>query len=973
MASLMKPLTSLMPAAAAAVGVMGLLGPVTPGAVGQLDAAPAGVGLGEGGGRGGVVAIRAGRVMPVAEGSPWVIEDGVILIEDGVITAVGRADEVAIPAGARVYHEPRGVATPGLVAAWSGVAGEHGGEASISGAYNAGDAFDAFADYRPVLASGVTAAHLNPGGHRLVSGHGAVARMGGVGVSGVLIARSDLSVNLTERADNPPAKQQLLIPPSSAYEIEPAVRQRPAGAMERALAIREALAGSGETDAAGGAVGQDDWHLRSFRESWAQGTRLRVQAERAADLRRALAFMSASGREGYLVGGAEAAEAAAEIAGAGVGLVYAVEVARLDGPDADLGPGPDVVERELAGLASLGGLKLALAVPPEASLTQLRGAAVTAARAGLGERRALEAVTRTAAELIGAGDRIGSLEAGKHGDVVVFAGDPMESASGVLWAFVGGEPGYSADAASGEPGRDGVGRGGTVVVRGGTVWLGPGQELRDAEVLIEDGVIRSIGHRVARPRAARFVDAGEDGFVAPGLIDALGHLGLGGDRAATGTEHELTRLLGAADGPSLRVARSGVTTVVQAPYAYSRTGSRLSAAKTAGVTREDRVAESIAGVALSVVGDDPLTIADRLEGEIKKAEAYAKKWDEYGKALREWEGARAKGGEGAGGAGGDGGVVEEVVTEGGTGDAVTGIWQLTASGGPLPQSVSGPVSLRLRGNQVEGRVTAPEAAAIPHRIVGTFESGRLSGRIEVDAGPLGNPTFEATIADDRLTGTITVATFSFTVEGPRVDKTAQDFSVTVRSRRTTGKDGRPLPPPVDERLEPWRRVLSGEAALSVEAETAAEIEAVVSSVAEGRKLGLVLIGASDADALADRIRAAKVGVVVPRRLESPRRFAPYFQAGDLASRGVSIALGSRAEDGARLLPRLGVEAVSRGLGADAALAAMTVEAARMHRIDDRVGSIAVGRDGDLVIFSGRPFIEGAEVVAVIIDGREVPR
>ncbi|RMF75021.1 MAG: hypothetical protein D6744_13940 [Planctomycetota bacterium] len=64
-------------------------------------------------------------------------------------------------------------------------------------------------------------------------------------------------------------------------------------------------------------------------------------------------------------------------------------------------------------------------------------------------------------------------------------------------------------------------------------------------------------------------------------------------------------------------------------------------------------------------------------------------------------------------------------------------------------------------------------------------------------------------------------------------------------------------------------------------------------------------------------------------------------------------------------------AAQRGMGGDGALRALTCDAAKMYRIDDRVGRLAPGRDGDLLIFSGHPFDAGSRLLRVIVGGREV--
>ena len=61
-------------------------------------------------------------------------------------------------------------------------------------------------------------------------------------------------------------------------------------------------------------------------------------------------------------------------------------------------------------------------------------------------------------------------------------------------------------------------------------------------------------------------------------------------------------------------------------------------------------------------------------------------------------------------------------------------------------------------------------------------------------------------------------------------------------------------------------------------------------------------------------------------------------------------------------------AVGRGLPPEQALRALTVDAARLLRIDDRIGSLAVGKDADLALFDGDPFEYTTHCVGTVIDG-----
>ena len=54
-----------------------------------------------------------------------------------------------------------------------------------------------------------------------------------------------------------------------------------------------------------------------------------------------------------------------------------------------------------------------------------------------------------------------------------------------------------------------------------------------------------------------------------------------------------------------------------------------------------------------------------------------------------------------------------------------------------------------------------------------------------------------------------------------------------------------------------------------------------------------------------------------------------------------------------------------------ALAALTLNGARMLRLDDRLGSLEVGKDADFVLLSGPPFSVYSQVLETWIDGERV--
>lgn len=73
------------------------------------------------------------------------------------------------------------------------------------------------------------------------------------------------------------------------------------------------------------------------------------------------------------------------------------------------------------------------------------------------------------------------------------------------------------------------------------------------------------------------------------------------------------------------------------------------------------------------------------------------------------------------------------------------------------------------------------------------------------------------------------------------------------------------------------------------------------------------------------------------------------------------------------LPVCAALAVREGLPEDAALRSITINAARITGIDDRVGSLEVGKDADIAVFSGHPLDFRSRCVLCTVDGQVAHR
>jgi imidazolonepropionase-like amidohydrolase len=96
-----------------------------------------------------------------------------------------------------------------------------------------------------------------------------------------------------------------------------------------------------------------------------------------------------------------------------------------------------------------------------------------------------------------------------------------------------------------------------------------------------------------------------------------------------------------------------------------------------------------------------------------------------------------------------------------------------------------------------------------------------------------------------------------------------------------------------------------------------------------------------------------------------------YNAAVMAKKGVVVSLNS---DDAELMRRLNTEAAKAmkygGMTETEALAMVTINPAKQLAIDNRVGSIEVGKDADIVIYDKDPLSTFAKVQKVLIDGQK---
>ncbi len=192
-------------------------------------------------------------------------------------------------------------------------------------------------------------------------------------------------------------------------------------------------------------------------------------------------------------------------------------------------------------------------------------------------------------------------------------------------------------------------------------------------------------------------------------------------------------------------------------------------------------------------------------------------------------------------------------------------------------------------------------------------------------------------------------------------------------------------PEFDRTLAPLAAVASGEERILLPGSSAVEINRALRL---GEELGLdfAIYGGQEGYRLAGELADAGVALLalvdwpepLPERDRDPEadrplreilheRQAPTTPV-ELAEAGVQFALGSGGANGADDFLAGVRRAIEGGLEPARALQALTRDAAAVHGLEDRIGTVAAGMAADLVLADGYPWQESTRVEAMFIDG-----
>ena len=178
--------------------------------------------------------------------------------------------------------------------------------------------------------------------------------------------------------------------------------------------------------------------------------------------------------------------------------------------------------------------------------------------------------------------------------------------------------------------------------------------------------------------------------------------------------------------------------------------------------------------------------------------------------------------------------------------------------------------------------------------------------------------------------------------------------------------------PTSFRMECYRDLFEGKIPIKAHVHRADDIFTAI-RIAKEFGVGLTLDHCTEghiiADSIADSGYPAIVGPSLSARSKSEVSLLDFKTPGELERAGVTVALTTdHPVSRIQYLPLCAGLAAKEGMSRWGALCAITINAARICRVDDRLGSLAVGKDADITIYDGDPLEISSSAKYTIVNG-----
>lgn len=371
-----------------------------------------------------MILLQGGRIYTITQG---IIENGMILIDNGKILAVGQS--LDYPSQAKMMDVTGKTILPGLIDAHThlGISEEGIGEEGwdyneevepITPHLRAIDGINTQEmGVQDALRGGVTTVMIAPGSANVIGGQVAVMKTGGNWLPEMVLREcAGLKVAFGEN-------------PKRVYGAQ---KKTPVTRMGTAALLREYLV-KAENYLSKKEKEDRDLGLEVLGRVLNKEIPLRAHAHRADDIITALRIAKEFEIDIVIEHCTEGYKIAHLLAQENIPVVV--------GPAMTSRCKIELKERTEAtpGLLAKAGIKVALTTDhPVLPIQFLNLAGAIAVREGMDEDQALQALTINPAEILGVGDRVGSLEKGKDADIIILSGHPFDIMSRVEKVLVDG-------------------------------------------------------------------------------------------------------------------------------------------------------------------------------------------------------------------------------------------------------------------------------------------------------------------------------------------------------------------------------------------------------------------------------------------------------------------------------------------------------------------------------------------------------
>jgi imidazolonepropionase-like amidohydrolase len=386
------------------------------------------------------VAIVGGRVVPIT-GEP--VDGGTVLASGGRITAVGA--DVPVPDGARVIDAAGRWVLPGFIEAHGHVGVHEEGEGwagrdtnemtdPVTAQVRALDAINpADLGFRDAITGGVLAVNVNPGSGNPIGGQTAALKCWGRTVDEMLLrAPSGLKSALGENPKRVYGDQHKT--PSTRLGTAAVIR----GALVEAANYLQRIDAERRKPEDERKPVDRDLKLEALGLVLQRQIPWRQHCHRADDIATAIRIADEFGYLLVIDHGTEAHLLADVLAARDIPVII--------GPLLTSRSKVELRNRSLAnpGRLARAGVTIAITTDhPVVPIHFLAHQAALSVKEGLDAGTALRALTINPARIAGIDDRLGSIEAGKDADLVIWSGDPLDVLSRVEHALIGGTEVYS--------------------------------------------------------------------------------------------------------------------------------------------------------------------------------------------------------------------------------------------------------------------------------------------------------------------------------------------------------------------------------------------------------------------------------------------------------------------------------------------------------------------------------------------------